>query len=204
MRAKTGVRGYGARHQRIRRALEPLVRAGLATCARCQRRILPGEPWDLGHDDLDRSATRVPSTRAVIGQRTPGGSRAGSGKPSPLPTRPARRGLVAWWRGGRARGRRGAGSTRRGRPGSCSRSRTASRWRTPATASTPRRRSSARSSRSSRRHPISRRSSSGSSTRTARSPSGSRTAHPFVASSLADPPRAPGRPSRAIPGTTSA
>ena len=53
VRAKTSLRGYGARHQWIRRALEPLVRAGLATCARCQRRILPGEPWDLDHDDDD-------------------------------------------------------------------------------------------------------------------------------------------------------
>jgi hypothetical protein len=35
--------------------LTPFVEAGLAHCARCGERILPGESFDLGHDDLDRS-----------------------------------------------------------------------------------------------------------------------------------------------------
>ena len=58
IRAKTSRRGYGARHQRLRRQLEPLVRAGLVNCARCGERILPGASWDLGHDDVDRSRYR--------------------------------------------------------------------------------------------------------------------------------------------------
>jgi len=57
-RATTSRRGYGARHQRIRRALQPLVAAGLVTCARCGLRIHPGESWDLGHDDLNRALHR--------------------------------------------------------------------------------------------------------------------------------------------------
>jgi hypothetical protein len=28
-----------------------MVEAGMVRCARCGRRILPGEPWDLGHVD---------------------------------------------------------------------------------------------------------------------------------------------------------
>jgi len=63
-RAKTVARGYGARHRRIRRAFEPIVAAGLATCARCGQRIHPGEPFDLGHDDLDRSRYTGPEHRA--------------------------------------------------------------------------------------------------------------------------------------------
>jgi hypothetical protein len=57
-RAKTSVRGYGSRHQAIRRALAPVVAAGLARCVRCGERIEPGTPWDVGHDDIDRSITR--------------------------------------------------------------------------------------------------------------------------------------------------
>ena len=53
-------RGYGAEHQRTRRALAPLVAAGHATCWRCGLPIHPSEPWDLGHDDHDRSITRGP------------------------------------------------------------------------------------------------------------------------------------------------
>jgi hypothetical protein len=55
IRRKTSRRGYGTRHQRIRRSLATFVSAGLARCARCGEPILRGEPWDLGHDDLDRT-----------------------------------------------------------------------------------------------------------------------------------------------------
>lgn len=55
---KTGTtteRGYGVEHQRLRRQLARLVAAGGAVCVRCGELIPPGEPWDLGHDDDDRS-----------------------------------------------------------------------------------------------------------------------------------------------------
>jgi hypothetical protein len=42
---------YGADHRRRRRALAPAVEAGLTSCARCGKPILPGERWDLGHVD---------------------------------------------------------------------------------------------------------------------------------------------------------
>jgi hypothetical protein len=55
----TAMRGYGWQHQLRRLQLAPLVAAGLAICARCARPIEPGTPWDLGHDDYDRTkATR--------------------------------------------------------------------------------------------------------------------------------------------------
>ena len=42
-------------HQARRRELEAVVAAGLVHCARCGDQIEPGEAWDLGHDDFDRS-----------------------------------------------------------------------------------------------------------------------------------------------------
>lgn len=39
------------RHRLTRKALRPIVRAGLAVCARCKLPIESGERWDLGHDD---------------------------------------------------------------------------------------------------------------------------------------------------------
>ncbi|QLF83884.1 polynucleotide kinase [Gordonia phage Moosehead] len=51
----TTQRGYGARHQNMRKRYEASVRAGNATCWRCGQPIKPDGDWDLGHDDNDRS-----------------------------------------------------------------------------------------------------------------------------------------------------
>src|SRR5438309_3700375 len=72
-KAKTAKRGYGTRHQRLRKAIAPTVAAGLANCARCGERIEPGELWDLGHDDHDRTVYTGPEhrrcNRATAGRR---------------------------------------------------------------------------------------------------------------------------------------
>jgi hypothetical protein len=39
----------------MRRRYASLVASGRAWCARCGEFIDPEEPWDLGHDDHDRS-----------------------------------------------------------------------------------------------------------------------------------------------------
>jgi hypothetical protein len=52
LRKGTGVPNpYGNTHQLRRRGIAPLVEAGLVNCARCGKRIKPGDPWDLGHID---------------------------------------------------------------------------------------------------------------------------------------------------------
>lgn len=51
-------RGYGKEYQARRRALVPVVQAGLAACWRCRRPIRPDEAWHLGHDDNDRAIIR--------------------------------------------------------------------------------------------------------------------------------------------------
>jgi hypothetical protein len=72
-RQKTTARGYGARHQQIRAAYARSVAAGLAICARCTKPIRPGERWDLGHVDGDRSRYSGPEhaacNRATAGRR---------------------------------------------------------------------------------------------------------------------------------------
>ena len=66
-------RGYGHRHQQERKRWKPEVDAGRVACARCGRLIAPGEPWDLGHDDHDRSIYTGPEhrrcNRATAGRR---------------------------------------------------------------------------------------------------------------------------------------
>lgn len=70
--AKTDVRGYDYRHRQLRERMRPTVEAGGVTCWRCianglppdQALILPGTPWDVGHDDDDRTRYRGPEHRA--------------------------------------------------------------------------------------------------------------------------------------------
>lgn len=63
-RGTTPQRGYGRAHQRLRERWRPHVESGAVTCWRCRTRISPREPWDLGHDDHDRTQYRGPEHRA--------------------------------------------------------------------------------------------------------------------------------------------
>jgi hypothetical protein len=63
-RGTSAQRGYGARHQQLRAAWEPVVAAGRVDCWRCGQRIRPRQPWDLGHDDVDRTRYRGPEHQA--------------------------------------------------------------------------------------------------------------------------------------------
>jgi hypothetical protein len=66
-------RGYGQAHQRLRRQLVPIVAFGTVNCARCGEPIVPGEPWDLDHQDGSRTRYLGPSharcNRATARQR---------------------------------------------------------------------------------------------------------------------------------------
>lgn len=64
MAGKTTEQGYGWEHQQERERWRPDVEAGLVDCWRCGKPIDPCEPWDLGHDDHDRTRYRGPEHRA--------------------------------------------------------------------------------------------------------------------------------------------
>lgn len=74
--ATTAARGYGHHHQQRRRRWQQRINRGeLVTCWRCGHPIQPGQPWDLGHDDHDRTITRGPEhqhcNRATASRRPP-------------------------------------------------------------------------------------------------------------------------------------
>lgn len=77
-------RGYGAAHKAMRERLRLTIENGAAVvlCARCRRRILPGEPWDLGHTD-DRMGWTGPEHRSC--------NRLAGGKQGAAVTNAARR-----------------------------------------------------------------------------------------------------------------
>jgi hypothetical protein len=59
----TSERGYGWRHQQLRRALAPRVATGRVACWRCGELIQAWQEWHLGHDDDDRRVWRGPEHR---------------------------------------------------------------------------------------------------------------------------------------------
>src|SRR5262245_47789596 len=75
----TIARGYGRDHQIRRQRYAPLVLAGGVKCARCGEPIQPGQQWDLGHDDHDRSLYSGPEHRHAA-DCPMGGNRATSGR----------------------------------------------------------------------------------------------------------------------------
>jgi hypothetical protein len=60
---KTKARGYGGKHQELRKAWVRIVGAGEAWCSRCGKWIDPESAWDLDHED-DRNGYRGPAHRA--------------------------------------------------------------------------------------------------------------------------------------------
>lgn len=68
----TTARGYGAKHQALRKKWQAIVDRGEAYCWRCGCWLEPGQPFDLGHDDHDRTVYRgpecVPCNRATKGR----------------------------------------------------------------------------------------------------------------------------------------
>ncbi len=84
-RGKTSARGYGNRHQALRKQWAPKVAAGEVLCARCGRPIVPGTPWDLGHSDTDRRFYTGPEhrrcNRATAGRRKHRGTAAQPARP---------------------------------------------------------------------------------------------------------------------------
>ena len=64
-RPSTTEAGYGADHQRLRKAIaRQLAEQGSVPCWRCGQLIVHGMAWDLGHDDHDRSIVRGAEHRA--------------------------------------------------------------------------------------------------------------------------------------------
>lgn len=49
---------YSHAHRQLRKRLAEVVEAGQGRCWRCGKWIHPLEPWDLGHDDNDKSVWR--------------------------------------------------------------------------------------------------------------------------------------------------
>ncbi len=90
----TADRGYGGPHQAERKRWAPKVERGEVEChaVRClmpNRRIEPGQPWDLGHTP-DRSGWTGPEHELC--NRSEGATRGNLARTAPQPS-----GLTLWW-----------------------------------------------------------------------------------------------------------
>jgi hypothetical protein len=63
-RARPSAAKYGAHHRRAREKWLIPIAAGGVPCARCGIELVPGEKWDLGHDDDDPSLYAGPEHAA--------------------------------------------------------------------------------------------------------------------------------------------
>jgi hypothetical protein len=68
-KGKTCTKGYDTTHKLLRKQWAKQVAAGEVKCWRCREFIEPGEPWDLGHDDHDRTVYRGPEHSLVRYER---------------------------------------------------------------------------------------------------------------------------------------
>lgn len=59
-RLTTTERGYGTKHQELRRRWQRIIDRTGAACWRCGAEIRRGDEWHLGHDDHDRTVYRGP------------------------------------------------------------------------------------------------------------------------------------------------
>ena len=57
---------YGKQHKQLRRRLERVVKAGLATCCRCSGPIHPDSEWHLDHTDDGRDYLGVAHKRCNL------------------------------------------------------------------------------------------------------------------------------------------
>jgi len=78
----TFANGYTKRHEAERKRWKPKVDAGLVNCWRCGQWLDPAQPWDLGHDDQDRTKYRGPE---CIACNRGAGARASNAKRGYLP-----------------------------------------------------------------------------------------------------------------------
>jgi len=61
MPGRTIANGYGKHHRQLRAQYARRMQLGeIFRCWRCRLPINPRGPWDLGHDDADRSVYRGP------------------------------------------------------------------------------------------------------------------------------------------------
>lgn len=86
-------RGYGPKHQKLRKALAIQVQSGSVICARCDQLIEQGQAWDLGHTD-DRSGYTGPE-HATCNRRAGGqiNRRQLDNNGGFFPTKPAHRSM---------------------------------------------------------------------------------------------------------------